>query len=255
MIGNIRLDIFQGPLDLLLTLIERREIDIQSISVAEVTAQYLEYLHEVEELNLDWASEFLVLGAELIALKARLLLRYPQKAGQEDEEIEENLEPAGLLAERLDEYRRYREAAARLGDLAAQGARVYGRPLDQEAVTRALAGINPLARVTPPDLARAMAAVLAKEQEIPKQETRLIARPALTLVGQMRTILRRLRQEEEFTLVSLLGSRPTRLEVVLTLLALLELARRGRVNLFQEGEFGDIIVRPPSPGDNAAVQE
>ncbi|QGP93740.1 Segregation and condensation protein A [Neomoorella glycerini] len=255
MIGNIRLDIFQGPLDLLLTLIERQEIDIQAIPVTEVTAQYLEYLHEVEELDLDWASEFLVLGAELLALKARLLLQRPLKSGPEEEEEGEGEDPARLLAERLIKYRRYREAAAHLGDLAAKGALVFGRPLDQEAVARALAGINPLAGVTPLDLARALARVLARQPVTRKPETRTITRPALTLVGQIRTILRHLHQQEELTLASLLSPRPTRLEVALTFLALLELARRGRITLTQEEAFGSIIVRRLSASDSAAARE
>ncbi|CEP68056.1 Prokaryotic chromosome segregation/condensation protein ScpA [Moorella glycerini] len=255
MIGNIRLDIFQGPLDLLLTLIERQEIDIQAIPVAEVTAQYLEYLHEVEELDLDWASEFLVLGAELLALKARLLLQRPLKGGPGEEEKGEGEDPARLLAERLIEYRRYREVAAHLGDLAAQGALIFGRPLDQEAVTRALAGINPLAGVTPLDLARALARVLARQPVTHKPQTRIITRPALTLVGQIRTILRRLHQQEELTLASLLSPRPTRLEVALTFLALLELARRGRVILTQEEAFGNIKVRRFFPSETAVARE
>lgn len=242
MIGNIRLDIFQGPLDLLLTLVERQEIDIQAIPVAEVTSQYLEYLHEVEELDLDWASEFLVLGSELLALKARMLLQRPAGNGTTGEG-EEGEDPARLLAERLMAYRRYREAATNLGELATRGALVFGRPLDQEALGQALARINPLDGVTPLDLARALARALARRPVTSQEEPRTIARPALTLVGQLRFILRRLHREGEFTLDYLLSPRPTRLEVALTFLALLELVRRGRVTLAQEEAFGVIKVK------------
>jgi segregation and condensation protein A len=242
MIGNVRLDIFQGPLDLLLTLVERQEINIQAIPVAEVAAQYLEYLHEVEELDLDRASEFLVLGSELLALKARMLLQRPAGNGGGGEG-EEGEDPAQLLAERLLTYRRYREAATCLGALAAKASLVFGRPLDQDAVGQALAGINPLAGVTPLDLTRALASALARQPAASREEPRTIPRPALTLVGQLRFILRRLYRGDELTLDSLLNSRPTRLEVALTFLALLELARRGRVTLVQEEAFGAIIIR------------
>ncbi len=238
MLGNVRLDVFQGPLDLLLTLIERQEIDVQAIPVAEVTAQYLEYLQEVEELDLEWASEFLVLGAELLALKARILLQRPAAGGQEEEEGED---PARALADRLQVYRCYKEAAEHLAGLAATGALIFTRPRDQEAVERAMAGINPLAGVTPLDLARAMARVLARREQVREpEEPRLI---------QARHILRRLYREKTLSLDKLVSTRPTRMEVALTFLALLELARRGRVALAQEVNFGNIEVRLlPHPG-------
>jgi len=241
MIGNIRLDVFQGPLDLLLTLIERQEIDVRAIPVTEVATQYLEYLHQVEELDLEWAGEFIVLGTELLALKARLLLQRPK---EEEPGAVEGEDPAQALAERLLTYRLYKKAAVQLEELAARGALVFGRPLDQEAVTRVLAAINPITRIPPLDLAQALARVLSRPKDIRKQEiTQTINRPELTLVGQMRQILRRLYQEEVLNLDSLLSPEPTRLEVVLTVLALLELASRGRVNLNQEETFGVIKVR------------
>lgn len=241
MIGNIRLDIFQGPLDLLLTLVERQEIDVWHIPVAEVTAQYLEYLHEVEELNLEWAGEFIVLGAELLALKARLLLQRPQEEEPADGEGED---PAQVLAARLLTYRLYKDVATELEELAASGSLVFGRAIDQEAVTRTLAGINPLEGITPLDLAQALAMALTRSKTIKNQEiTQTIKRSPYSLLGQMRRILRCLHQKEDLNLDSLLSSRPTRLEVALTFLALLELARRGRVSLNQEETFGLIKVR------------
>lgn len=187
MIGNVRLDIFQGPLDLLLTLVERQEIDIQAIPVAEVAAQYLEYLHEVEELDLEWASEFLVLGSELLAFKARHLLQRPSASDEAEEGEAAGEDLARLLTERLLVYHRYREAAHHLGQLAARGSLVFGRPLDQEAVGQVLAGINPLTGVTPLDLTRALARALARQPVTRMQETRTITQPPFTLVGQIRT--------------------------------------------------------------------
>ncbi|MBE3571383.1 MAG: segregation/condensation protein A [Moorella humiferrea] len=242
MIGNVRLDVFQGPLDLLLTLIERREIDVQAISVAEVTSQYLEYLNEVTELDLDWASEFLVLGAELLALKARFLLRHPGDNELEEEEKDGSEEPGEVLVDRLLTYRRYREAACKLAEMAAKGGLVYGRPLDQDAVARTLAGINPLSGIGPADLSRAMTRLLAKVSTPSKPVVSTLTKPAFTLIGQIRVILRRLKKTETLTLGDFLSPQPTRLEAALTFLALLELARRGRVNIYQEEVFGTITV-------------
>ncbi|MDN5362373.1 MAG: segregation and condensation protein [Moorella sp. (in: firmicutes)] len=241
MLGNVRLDVFQGPLDLLLTLIEKQEIDVQAIPVAEVTAQYLEYLGEVEELDLEWASEFLVLGAELLALKAKLLLQRPAEDEPEEEDTEES---ARALAERLLTYRCYKGAAEHLGELAAAGALIFTRPRDQEAVARTMAGVNPLEGVTPLDLARALGRILARKgpnREV--DEPRVIPRPAFTLASQVRHIWRRLHQEKSLSLEGLLSDRPTRLEVALTFLALLELARRGRIALEQKVNFGNIEVQ------------
>ncbi|MDK2820210.1 MAG: segregation and condensation protein [Clostridia bacterium] len=240
MIGNIRLDIFQGPLDLLLTLIERQEIDVNLISVAEVTAQYLDFLHEVQELNLDWASEFLVLGAELLALKARLLLNHPND--DEAEEIEEEIS-AQAIAERLETYRQYKKAAEHLSGLAVSGGLSFGRPLDQEAVNQALAKVNPLAGVTLNDLVRIMNEVLTKKKDIKEPEKKIIKRSPMSLVGQIRHIWRKLYREKVVSLRKLLSSKPTRLEVALSLLAILELARRGRLVFNQKEMFGDIEVR------------
>ncbi|NLW07808.1 MAG: segregation/condensation protein A [Clostridia bacterium] len=239
-LGNIRLDVFQGPLDLLLTLLERQEIDVRAIPVAEVTAQYLEYIQEVEELDLEWAGEFIVLGAELLALKARLLLQRPR----EEELLEGDEEdPAEDLTERLLTYRMFKKAAQQLEELARSGALVFGRPLDQEAVTRALEGINPLAGVTATDLARALAATLNKAESIGKQEVTQTIRPSnFSLLGQIRRILKHLQRGEVFYFDSFLSPRPIRLEVALTFLALLELARRGRLTLSQEEPFGVIKV-------------
>lgn len=240
MIGNIRLDVFQGPLDLLLTLIERQEIDARAIPVTEVAAQYLEYLHQVEELDLEWAGEFIVLGAELLALKARLLLQRPK---EEEQGAVEGEDPAQALAERLLTYRLYKKAAVQLEELAARGALVFGRSLDQEAITRALAAINPITGITPLDLAQSLARTLSRSK-IKKQEiSQTIKRPVITLASQVHRIWRRLYQEDVLNLDSLLSSAPTRLEVVLTVLALLELASKGRVNLSQEETFGVIKVR------------
>ncbi|MGI9862173.1 segregation/condensation protein A [Moorella naiadis] len=241
MLGNVRLDVFQGPLDLLLTLIEKQEIDVQAIPVAEVTAQYLEYLGEVEELDLEWASEFLILGTELLALKARLLLQRPVEDEPEEKNAEET---ARALAERLQAYRCYKRAAEHLGELAAAGALIFTRPKDQEAVVQAMAGINPLEGVTPLDLARALAHILARKgQKKEADAPRVIPCPAFTLAGQVRHIWRRLHQEKSLSLEELLSKRPTRLEVALTFLALLELARRGRIIMEQKVNFGNIEVQ------------
>ena len=113
---KIKLDTFEGPLDLLLHLIERAEVDIWEVSISRITDQYMSVLREMQELELDVASDFLVMAATLLAIKSRMLLprQEPEELGEE--EAEEEIDPREQLTERLIEYKKYRKLAEVLGE-------------------------------------------------------------------------------------------------------------------------------------------
>ncbi|SMB98449.1 condensin subunit ScpA [Thermanaeromonas toyohensis ToBE] len=238
----IELDLFQGPLDLLLILLKEEDIPLYAISVAEITASWI-CLREGEK-DIEDLEEFLLLAAEILALKARLLLHRPEE-GQLEEEAQGEETTWLELSRKLEEYRPYQEAAHRLAELGERAALIFTKPLDPSAVTAALARIDPLAGITLLDLHQAIKSVLLRFERAKETypAVRSLYQPRITLLTQQRLILRRLNQVKgKLTFSSFFTSHPSRLEVATTFLALLELARRGRVHIYQREAFGEIEV-------------
>lgn len=234
---RVHLHNFDGPLDLLLFLIKQRELDIYDIPIAEVTAQYLEYLADIETVDLDLASDFLVMAATLLEIKAKMLLPKPPKAVEPVEE-EAGPDPRAELVERLLEYSRFKGASGFLRDLEAeQGARFF-RPAVEPGERKDEALL--LKGVTLQDLMEAFRELLREEeenwQEVPRQE--------IPLREKIREINWRLiRARDGITFRELVSRGISRLEVVVTFLALLELIRTRRVLVSQDSVFGDILIR------------
>ena len=126
---NVKIDAFEGPLDLLLHLINRLEIDIYDIPVSEMTEQYLLYIHAMKELQLDLASEFLVMAATLLAIKSKMLLpKHEEEMLDENFDIDLEEDPREELVERLIEYRKYKEAAGDLKSLEEERGLMFTKP-------------------------------------------------------------------------------------------------------------------------------
>lgn len=236
---HIRLEVFEGPMDLLLHLIEKAEVDIYDIPIAQITEQYLEYLHAMQEMDLDVASEFLVMAATLLAIKARMLL--PQEPAGDPESVEATTDPREELVARLLEYKKYKEAAAHLKSQEAAQARVYSRPVDVEAFISAFTPDNPLEGVSIWDLVGAMRDLLAR---VPAEEpVHEISRQEVTISEQMDVIISRLAGRPGGLLFrELFAGMVTRVGVVITFLALLELVRLQQVIIYQPRPFGDITI-------------
>jgi segregation and condensation protein A len=224
-----RLPVFEGPLDLLLHLIKKNELDPQEVTASIVTEQYLEYLELLDSLNLDVAGEYLVMAATLLLIKSFALLPYQ---GPADEEEAEELKRD--LIDRLLEYQRYREAAFKLAErpllgrdvFVAPGEKVEGEP---EEV--------PIYDVSIFDLVEALRGVLARLTEQTPRELNLRDIPVAQCIP---VIMDRLEQVERLEFISLFDDARDRPMVVAFFLALLELIRRGRVRAWQEGAFGPI---------------
>lgn len=250
----IRLPVFEGPLDLLLYLIRRNEIDIHDIPIGTVTKQYLEVLRGYERMNLDVAGEFFVMAATLMYIKSRMLLP-PEKvaAGEETDETsdedEEDLDPRWQLVRQLIQYKRIKESAGHLHTLieARQGfAQRLVAPPREDDEARPVAGADRL------ELWNTFNNILRRLEQkgLPGE----IHAETVTITTRMEDILGRLGREESFTFTSLLPERPAIPFLVATFLACLELARLGKLLLDQTGNFDDILCRK-RPEDDVLVLE
>lgn len=230
-LGNYKVQtpVYEGPLDLLLTLIERAELDITAISLAAVTDQYLEHLRNVEEQQPDEISSFLVIAAKLVQIKSEALLPRPpeREPGEED--------PGQTLVEQLKLYKRYKEIALWLEERQAQGLRTFLRVAPPPKVEPKL----DLSNLTLEGLLAAAEAAFAKERE-KKPLATIITPPRVTIREKIELITKTLRNIQRATFSGLIADKASRVEIVVTFLALLELIKRYRVTARQERLFGDI---------------
>jgi segregation and condensation protein A len=235
---TVRTEVFEGPFDLLLHLIARQQVDIWQISLSKITEDYLSEIKRMRELNLEVATEFLVVAATLLELKAARLL--PSSDGEEDE-VEALLEERDLLFARLLQYRAYKHVAELFGArLAEQGAFLPRRAGGQDLLERIAP--NLLTGVRPEDLAR-LAAGAFTPTPVPQVSTDHIAPARLTVSEAVAELAGRLRGQGETTFEALLGRNVPSIEVVINLLALLELYKRSLIELEQTATFGAITVR------------
>jgi segregation and condensation protein A len=225
---RFQLDIFEGPLDLLLHLIKKNEVDVHDIPIAQITDQYLSYLELFEQLSLDLAGEYLVMAATLMQIKSRLLL--PAVEGEEEEGEDPRLE----LVQQLEEYQRFRAAAAQLADRDILERDVFRR--DPQQADGEPQELPPLRQLDLADLVDALREVLKR---LPEDEAQEIGGKRVPIRERMVAILERLRGgEAEFT--SVLGDLSSRPVVISHFLALLELVKMRMVRAFQTERFGPI---------------
>lgn len=230
----VKIEIFEGPLDLLVHLVRREEVHASEVSIAGVTEQFLAYLRTMREISIEVAGEFIVMAATLLLLKSRSLL--PRDEMQEpDEEASED--PAIELARRLAEYRTFKEAAGILDSARQARQRIYLRPLlPDDAIG---AGIVPLDEVSVFDMVAAIQDMLERARDLAPAT---IEREEISVGDRIQQILAQLggRPRAEGFFDELFPERPTRSLVIVTFLAVLELIRRGRMRVRQEQPRGRI---------------
>ena len=231
---RVRLPVFEGPLDLLLHLIKKNEVEIVDIPVAVITEQYLAHLEVMRELNLDIAGEFLVMAATLTLIKSRMLL----PPSEEDEE-EEEADPRANLVRQLLEYQRYREAALALSERPLLQRDVFVREplLDLEEGTDA--ANLPHLQVTTWELLEAFRAVLKRARPEAVHE---VVTDRVSLRERVRTLLQALSVARALDFDSLFDEDANRFEIINTFLALLELMKMGAVRAAQEERYGRIVI-------------
>jgi len=230
----IRLPAFEGPLDLLLYLIRRNEVDIYDIPIEQVTTQYIEVLGSMEHLDLEVAGEFFVMASTLMYIKSRMLL--PKKDQGANEDIEEDeLDPRWELVQQLLEYRKFKEAAEDIQKLILNTNDLIPRIGPRESVEAVERPLKPVDRV---DLWNTFNHVLRRLAErITEGE---IHAEQVTVADRMEYILTRLKQESRFLFSDLFESTTTLTTIVASFLAVLELTRLGKIQLRQDTAFADI---------------
>ncbi len=239
---SYKLEKFEGPLDLLLHLIEKQKIDIYDIPISDIANQYLIYMENINKNNLDLCSEFLVMAATLLEIKAKLLL--PKEI---DEESEEALDPRQELTERLLEYKKFKELASELKKLEIKSEKYlyragnipkeilkYKEPINIEALFKNI-DLNLLNKI--------YIDLLKKEEErIDKQRAnfKTIKREKISLEKKLNSILHYININKKFYFNNLLEERQSKPEIVVTFLAILELIKAGKIALKQEKTFSNI---------------
>ncbi len=236
----IRLPLFEGPLDLLLHLLEKEELDITAVSLVQVTDQYLSHLHSLEDINIDALADFVAVGAKLLLLKSRALL--PREPGAGDEEEEDIGEE---LARLLIEYQRFKEVAAGLRQREDQGLRAYPRVAPSPEVPPSLG----LDRVTLRKLTRILRDALSRLPA--EEEGATVQRQEVSVQDKVQEILGGLARSGHLSFRRLVSACRTRLEVVVSFLAVLELIKAQRVAAEQERLFGDIRLVPVEANETA----
>ena len=227
---EVFLEAFEGPLDLLLYLIKRQNLDILDIPIAAITRQYMEYVELMKDIRLELAAEYLVMAAMLAEIKSRMLL--PRPANAEDDE----LDPRAELVRRLQEYERYKHAAEDLDTLPRVARDVF--PAHAEAPERRQVKLEP--EVSLRELLAALTDVMGRAALFTNHQVR---KEALSVRARMAETLSRLNAEEFTEFTSLFVAEEGRLGVVVTFLAVLELIKESLVDLVQAESFAPIYLK------------
>jgi segregation and condensation protein A len=228
---TVRTSVYEGPLDLLLGLIERAELDITSVSLAAVTNQYLAYIKELEQLHADEISAFLVIAAKLLQIKSEALLPRPPARAPGEEDI------ARSLVDQLKLYKRFKEIGSWLNERQHANLRTFLRVAPPPKVEPKL----DLSNITLDKLVAAAREAFAKESNKQPLDV-IIAAPRVTIREKIDLITKTMKEVEHATFRELLNQGASRLEIVVTFLAMLELVKRYRIRAHQEGPFNDIEI-------------
>ncbi|WP_202076854.1 segregation and condensation protein A [Caldalkalibacillus salinus] len=236
---NIKVHTFEGPLDLLLHLIDQAEVDIYDISVAEITDQYMAYIHKMQQLELEIASEFLVMAAKLIAMKSRMLLPQQEEEWDPlmDEEMDE-VDPREELIQRLIEYRKYKGVAEQLREKEVARSQVYTRPA--ESITQMEhQDENPVANVSLFDLLDAFESVL---EDKAASTISKIDREEISIDERMSEIMTLIEYRTSVSFRQLFEAKWNKNYLIVTFLSLLELMKKKMVICHQDALFSDIMI-------------
>lgn len=238
---TVQLNVFEGPLDLLLQLIERQELDITTVALAQVADQYLEHLDRLPERQLEDLAEFLVVAAKLLQIKSEALLPKPPEREPDEED------PAESLARQLMLYRQFKQAASGLGERERAGLRTYLRVADIPTLPSEL----DLGGIGLDALRAAMLEALAGTPDLEEA----VEPPRILIKDKIDSILGALQRTETISFLGLLANADTRLDVVVAFLAVLQLIKSREVLATQERPFGDIQLQRGSNWGTAEESE
>jgi segregation and condensation protein A len=234
---KFKLDKFEGPLDLLLHLIEKAEVDIYDIPISEIAQQYLEYLDYMQEMDLEVASDFLVMAATLVEIKSKMLLPKPKKEGNPLQEID----PREELVQKLIEYKKYKEFTLLLRDKFEVYEKVFYKT--PEPIEDYISDFTSITGVSADLLAKTLNSILQKNSTSSKRKIREIHREVFTIDDKIKEITRLLVTKSIFYFEELFNKKSDKYEIIVTFLAILELVKRKSISVEQNMSFDRILVR------------
>lgn len=241
---SVSTPVFEGPLDLLLQLIERSELDITKLSLALVTDQYLDYLHNIEIQSAEEVSAFLVIAARLVQIKSEAILPRPpvRMIGEDD--------PGESLVEQLRAYKRYKQIAQLFGRKEEAGYRTFLRlaPPPQIAASFDLGDIDVV------QFSNAAQRILGIPPEKPALAS-IVASPKITIREKIGLINKSFQKKQQVPFYSLINDLRSRIEIVVTFFAVLELVKRNLLHVSQEGLFGKIVLESTTVWDDTMELE
>ncbi|MBD3291023.1 hypothetical protein GF337_19605 [candidate division KSB1 bacterium] len=232
---RVKLQNFEGPLDLLLFLIRKNEVDIYDIPISEITRQYLEYVEIIKILDLEMAGDFIIMAATLIRIKVQMLLPRPEL----DEDEEEIIDPRMELVTRILEYKRFKEVAHKLHDLEDDQLKVYPRvylQFDEDDVNEEMTYSEDV------NLFSLIQAFKQALDNIPKETYHEIKDIEINTEEQIDYIMNTLNARKQFSFYDLISRQRERIVMIVTFIALLELIKRGQVVVKQATPFGEIWI-------------
>lgn len=236
---RIELDVFSGPLDLLLYLVRRQEVDIVELPVATITASFLEFLDVLEALDLDVIGDFVVMASTLVEIKSRMVLPHPEES---PEVLETSADPRTELVHQLLEYKRFKDAARLLHDQSAQWQQRYPRLDDDRPLSANDPALDRIKEVELWDLVSALSRVLRSHTEHAPKSIVYDDTPIAVYIEQIRS---RVVAEGRVPFTSLFAGTNLRSKIVGIFLAILELLRHYHLRAEQPVPYGEIWVLPP----------
>lgn len=246
---RIKLPVFEGPLDLLLFLIRKNELDIYDIPIAAVTRQYIAVLRSMRELDLDIAGEFFVMAASLMEIKSRMLLPRGQAAAGESEN-DDPLDPRWELVHQLLQYKKFKEAAAKLDELASFQRDLLARHVVEVAVTESERPLKPVDRIEVWNVFNLVLRRLAEKLVIGE-----IKGEEVTVSDKMEELLRLIQTHKRFLFTELFDGRAVTVRVlVATFIAVLELTRLKKLRIDQDEAYTDIYIEAVEPETDFMLQ-
>ena len=241
--NKVQLEIFEGPLDLLLYLVKKEEVDIYEVNLTKIATQFIEYVEVMKELDLDIAGEFLVMAATLMYIKSRELLPKNQQVEVGEEEDEED--PRWELIRQLVEYKKFKDAAAKLHERELLQEQIYARMPVRPDFAADSERLNVRPEVSIFDLVNAVSSILKRYGQ--REEARDLFEDKWTVSEKIEFVAQLVRERGRLRFSELFENAASRIEVVVTFLALLELIRLKQLRIEQAEAFAEIEISPALP--------
>ncbi len=239
---KIKLNQFEGPLDLLLFFIKRDELNIYDIPISKITSEFMSYLHMMEQLDLEVAGEFLLMAATLMQIKVRMLL--PREVDKSGEEID----PRTDLVNALLEYKRYKEMAEELSYMESNQRKIYYRSYFKADEKEKVENVEKLLKnITIYDLLKAFKTALLDKKDEP---VHTVEKFNVTIDEQIEFILRRVTKSTYVHFLDLIAGMKEKLRIIVTFIALLELVKLGAIGIEESTKFNDFMIYGIKDGEN-----